>query len=77
VDIDRTRRQSLYCNSEGGFATASALIGTVTSFTGGAGAVFDRIRMTDNVTTDAIPNLTGADLRAGMILNVNGFYFVA
>jgi hypothetical protein len=77
VDIDRTRRQSLYCNSEGGFATAASLIGTVTSFTGGAGAVFDRIRMTDNVTTDAIPNLTGADLRGGMILNVNGFYFVA
>ena len=77
VDIDRTRRQSLYCNSEGGFATAASLIGTVTSFTGGAGATFDRVRMTDNSGADAIPNLTGADLRAGMILNINGFYFVA
>lgn len=77
VDIDRTNRQSILVNSEGGFATASSLMGVLTAFTGGAGATFDRLRMLDNTGADAIPNVTGADLRAGMILNAQGWYFVA
>ena len=77
VDIDRTNRQHIPATSEGGFATASPLIGSLIAFTGGAGATFDRLRMTDNSGSDALVNVTGADLRAGMILSCQGWYFVA
>ena len=77
VDIHRTRRQHVPVTTEGGFATASSLTGSLVAFTGGAGATFDRLRLTDGTGSDALVNVTGADLRAGMNICCQGWYFVA
>lgn len=59
----RTLRQTIHGSSES--ATISICM---ISFTGGAGAVWDRVR--DSAGT----NLTGAALTAGRILNLQGIY---
>lgn len=74
IPISRSRRQMLPANSEGGFATTGNLTGCLVSFTSGSGSIWDRIRLTNNSGSDAIENVTGADLRAGMILCVEGVY---
>ena len=74
IPISRSRRQILPVHSEGGFATSANLGGHLVAFTAGSGSVWDRIRLMNNSGSDALENVTGADLRAGMILCCEGVY---
>lgn len=65
VSIDRTTRQVVVASFEG--LTANNGTGHAVAFTGGAGAVFDRLRGSTNT------NITGAMLAAGAIITVTGW----
>jgi hypothetical protein len=64
-NIDRTHRQMLATNLEGSTTPGAA---SLMAFTGGSGAVFDRIRTYDG------GSMTGADLAAGALITAQGWY---
>lgn len=63
--IDRSNRQAIICHVDG-----AAVNGTFTALclTGGSGATIDRLRSSTNA------NLTGANLSAGAIITIQGWY---
>lgn len=65
--IDRTTRQTVHADCDN---ITPALEGSCSllSFTGGSGAVFDRLRGRDNTS------VTGADLLAGALITITGWY---
>ena len=67
VNIDRSLRQTMHADCDN---ITPALEGSCSllSFIGGAGAVFDRLRGRDNTS------VTGADLLAGALITVTGWY---
>lgn len=74
--IDRVVRQSVMGHIEGA-ATPSLRHVAAVSFTGGSGAVFDRIRFDSGGSTNGLNNLTGADLASGMLGVIQGIYMEA
>ncbi|KXK63348.1 hypothetical protein AWW66_03275 [Micromonospora rosaria] len=71
--IARTVRQSVTGHLEG-LSTPGLRHCAAIAFTGGSGAVFDRIRMDSGSGTNGLSNLTGADLASGVLLNITGTY---
>ncbi|MFG1847771.1 hypothetical protein [Micromonospora carbonacea] len=76
TSIDRTVRQSVMGNLEGAASPSLRHVAAV-SFTGGSGAVFDRLRFDSGSSTNALSNLTGADLASGMLGVIQGIYMEA
>ena len=75
---DRSTRQTIPFHGEtikvnGGLGATTIRNGMVVTFTGGSGAVIDRIRVTDS-DGDGDNNIYGGDLTAGGILSVTGWY---
>jgi hypothetical protein len=68
-NIDRTTRQTVGCDFEGG----NFRVGFVDAFTGGSGAVFDRFRLVNSITA-GVSNVVGSDLGSGVIITIQGFY---
>lgn len=66
-NIDRTTRQEVHCHTES-MTTGNNGSSTLLSFTSGSTNVWDRIRNSTN------GSITGADLLAGSIITVNGWY---
>ncbi|WP_431976185.1 hypothetical protein [Micromonospora haikouensis] len=76
TSIDRTVRQSVMGNLEGAASPSLRHVAAV-SFTGGTGAVFDRLRFDSGGSTNSLSNLTGADLASGMLGVIQGIYMEA
>lgn len=70
TDVDRTTRQTLFAQCDN-ITPAQEGSCALLSFTGGSGATFDRLRGRDN------SNVTGADLLAGALITIEGFYLEA
>ncbi len=75
---DRSQRQSLTLHGEtikvnGGTGASTIRGGEAVTFTGGTGAIIDRLRVDDS-DGDGENNLYGADLIAGGIINIHGWY---
>lgn len=51
--------------------------GYAIKFQGSNSATLDRLRMQDQGTSDQVVNVTGADLTAGRVINIEGSYFEA
>ncbi|MEU6858822.1 hypothetical protein AB0B28_08115 [Glycomyces sp. NPDC046736] len=72
--INRATRQVVEMAVEGASGGSGGnRAGQAVSFTGGSGAVWDRLRM-DNGTTPNLNNMTGTMLASGMFLTVQGSY---
>lgn len=67
VNIDRTTRQTVGAQADN-ITAANEGSCQLVSFTGGSGATFDRLRDFNN------NNVTGADLLAGALITVTGWY---
>lgn len=67
VDLSRATRQNVAAQMDN-ITAAMEGAGSLVSFTGGTGATFDRLRDYNN------NNVTGADLLAGAIITVTGWY---
>ncbi|CUW31795.1 hypothetical protein [Streptomyces reticuli] len=52
-------------------------VGYAIKFQGSSSTTLDRLRMQDQGTTNQVVNVTGADLTAGRIIGIEGFYFEA
>jgi hypothetical protein len=72
VNPDRTIRQTFDVHYE--TAAGNLLTGNAVAFTGGAGAVVDRVRVQDAGAVDRIVNMTGANLTVGSLLSVWGWF---
>jgi len=75
---DRSTRQMLPLHGEtikvnGGLGASTIRGGGAVTFTGGSGAVIDRLRVTDS-DGDGDNNIFGVDLSAGGILTITGWY---
>lgn len=73
TSIDRTTRQFIPVDLEVGGAPVGKNA-HLCAFTGGAGAVFDRIRWEGTGTTNGLSTMTGSDLSSGMIATAQGIY---
>lgn len=73
TNIDRTTRQLVSFEYVDG---TNIRIGNVVAFTGGSGAVFDKVRVT-NAGTVGGSTMSGAGLAANAILTCQGFYRAA
>ncbi|MEU8264486.1 hypothetical protein AB0C02_28170 [Micromonospora sp. NPDC048999] len=71
--IYRTVRQVVHGHLEG-LASPGLRYCSAVSFTGGSGAVWDRIRMDTGTGSNSLTNLTGADLVSGTLVTVSGSY---
>jgi hypothetical protein len=56
------------------FQSGSTRVGNAIKFTGASSSLIDRIRVQDGGAADTAPNLTGAQLTAGAVLDVQGWY---
>lgn len=56
------------------FQSGSTRVGNAIKFTGASSATFDRIRVQDGGAADVTANLTGAQLTAGSVLDIQGWY---
>ncbi len=73
--VYRGTRQTLTMHTEGtGPGAAHIGNGECVFFTGGSGATADRLRTSSNGATNADANITGADLLAGGIIVIEGWY---
>jgi hypothetical protein len=74
--VDRTNRQVLTLHVEtigaNGNATSSIRGGECVFFTGGTGATSDRLRVDNGTSNES--NIQGADLLAGGLLTIQGWY---
>lgn len=68
--IDRTNRQNIPCHADGLTAGNNGSL-TALCFTGGSGATIDRLRNSTNGT------IQGADLQAGAIITIQGWFMRA
>lgn len=73
--VYRGTRQTLHMSTES-VGPGGSHIGTgqCLFFTGGAGATADRLRTSDNGAANADNNITGADLLAGGLITIEGWY---
>ncbi|MEV6014747.1 hypothetical protein [Streptomyces sp. NPDC051997] len=75
-NVDRTARQALTLHAEtigaNGNATSSIRGGECVFFTGGTGATSDRLRVDNGTSNES--NIQGADLLAGGLITVQGWY---
>lgn len=69
-----SRRQVMAAHLEG--VTVAGMLGTgaLVALAGGAGATWDRLRAPDDSATNRDGNVTGAELLAGAIIAVQGWY---
>lgn len=67
TSIDRTTRQTVFAHCDN-ITPAQEGSCAVVAFVGGSGSTFDRLRARDN------SNVTGADLLAGALITVQGWY---
>jgi hypothetical protein len=74
--VDRTNRQALTLHAEtigaNGNATSSIRGGECAFFTGGTGATSDRLRVDNGTSNES--NIQGADLLAGGLITIQGWY---
>lgn len=73
-DPDRSTRQTLVMSTEGVFDSGMLGTGHAVTFTGGTGAVWDRLRATNNNAANRDGNITGADLLASSLITIQGWY---
>lgn len=73
--VDRTTRQALTMHTESTGPTSSHIGGgECVFFVGGTGATADRLRTDEGSATGREANITGADLLAGGIIVIQGWY---
>lgn len=78
TSVERTTRQVLTVHAESTGPNGSHIAGgEVVFFTGGSGGTADRIRIDEGAAVGREQNITGADLLAGGVITIQGWYLEA
>ena len=72
--IDRTTRQIISLNYSNVFGAGNVGNGNAVSFTGGTGAVIDKLRASDQGAANSDATITGVDITASSIITISGWY---